>query len=253
MATRKKRTGAKTAPQANANNEAATVAAKTENATTENNPVSTTSAADTSRGGSFGPEGATTGPENGNTGAAPGETEQAKGERHSHPAETTAERTLRQAGITKTGSLEMPAGEFADPSKHPEILEGTLEKTDGKSSQDESGALQDATREAIGAGNGAPDGVGDDEVIATEGSQPADEIEPVKVNDNLTFHGNKAKLWRMIEKGATHDEMREATKYNSAIGTIYVMAEQAGREIVADKDKKGIRTYKLAPEKKAGK
>ena len=83
-----------------------------------------------------------------------------------------------------------------------------------------------------------------------EGSAPADDIEPVKVNDTLTFHGNKAKLWGMIEKGATHDEMREATKHVSAIGTIYVMAEQAGREIEVSKDKKGIRTYKLKAEKK---
>ena len=72
----------------------------------------------------------------------------------------------------------------------------------------------------------------------------------MKVNDTLTFHGNKAKLWGMIEKGATHDEMREATKHVSAIGTIYVMAEQAGREIEVSKDKKGIRTYKLKAEKK---
>lgn len=246
MATRKKKSGATTAPQAKANNEDATVAAKTTNATTENNPASTTSAADTSRE-------ATTETDPATTGSAPGSTEQAKGEFHSHPAETTAERGLRMAGTTQTGSMEMPAGEFADPSKHPEILEGATASTEGESSHDESGEIQDATREAIGAGNGAPDGVGDDEVIGAEGSEAADDIESVKVNDDLTFHGNKAKLWGMLEKGATHDEMRAATKYNSTIGTIYVMAEQAGREIEASKDKKGIRTYKLKPEKKADK
>ena len=150
MATRKRASKANKSPQAKTAPEASnlapedTVNAKTQNATTENNPASTTSAADSSRE-----------PDNGNAGESggtgPGSSEQAAGEFHSHPAETTAERMQRLAGTTVTGSMELPAGDFADPSKNPDILKSGEGKELGESSQDESGALQDAPRQSARA------------------------------------------------------------------------------------------------------
>ncbi len=245
-------------------------------AASENNPASTTSAADPERDT---PEAAaaaaaasgTNDPANNPPAAAEGEVlepaspdkpleDAAAGNRHSHPAQTTAEATIAaQAGDT-TAALNMggnmPAGEAADPN-------GPAGDTTGgdnaafndaevlQSTQVEDGSVQDAVREAIGAGTGAPDGIGD----VGEDPSAGDVVEPVEAAPGVTFVGGKAKLWPLLEKGgSTIDELNAAAGHRSTLWTIYLMARQAGREIVVSKDRKtGAKTYglKAAPKKSA--
>lgn len=264
--------GTKTAPEVVAGEGTTTVAEATAGATTEENPGSTTRADDPDRDSTMSgtttaenEAGVTQEPNSNDTGASndgqhfdpPEENrEQAAGNRHSHPAQTEAERTAAASAapvdLAAISGGAMPAGDAADPANQP----GPGEAPAGvESRQDESGELQDATRRAIGAGNGAPDGVGDN---GTDPSEPEvnDQIDAaagesedaVEAAPGVHFHGGKAKLWGLLEKGATHDEMLKATGYKSALGTIHVMAAAAGREIETIKNEKtGERKYKLKP------
>lgn len=242
-------------------------------ATTENNPASTTRANDPARDTEEAAKAAaaasgTNDPAN-NPAPAPAEGEEgfippadeehpledaAAGNRHSHPARTQAEATLAaqtaNAAPTVGDGAALPAGDDADPA--------VAGLTDGeaagdtevlKSPHDESGAIQDATRAAIGAGAGAPDGVGD----VGEDPSAGEVVAPLEVAPGVTFVGGKAKLWPLLEAGATNEELIAASGHRSVLGTIHLMARQAGREIEQVKDKKtGIKTYKLsaAPEPK---
>lgn len=276
---------APTAPKPTATAKEAATAAATQaeaqaNAAGAANPASTTSAADPARDAEEAAKAAAaaSGTNDPANNPAPASTEGGEvippaspdkpledataGNRHSHPAETTAEATLRAAQNPETTAAlnpggNLPAGEFADPNGPAGSLDGGEgAAADGvrQSSQIEDGSGQDAVRAAIGAGTGAPDGVGDvgEDPVASE------VVEPVEIRPGLTFEGGKAKLWRALEKGGTHDELAAASGHRSVLGTIYLMARHAEREIAVAKDKKtGVKTYSLAaaspPPQAAGK
>lgn len=239
-----------------AKDETTSVAQATQNATADNNPASTTRANDPKRDNEEAAQAAadasgTAQAVDQSPGTAGGDTPNdpdapAAGNRHSHQAQTTAEATAAGAAgesdAPATGSI--PAGADADPAKQPDL---SGDETGTASTQDESGALQDATRNAIGAGYGAPDGIGgggkDPSEADAEKADP--EIEPVKLENGEELHGRKAQLFRMIEKGATHDEMLEATGGSSVLGTINTLARRSGRTLEAKKNKQGVRVYKL--------
>ena len=242
-----------TAPAAGAGDPDATVVAQTAKATTKENPASTTSAADPNRDSTVPETNTATAQVAAAAGAGSGETDankaeseaSAAGERVSHPAETTAERNLRRAGSSGTVD-EMPAGEDADPAKNQSPTEEDLADTGSR--HDESGNLQRATRDAIGAGYGAPDGIGAPAVDSPAEVTEQEEVEPAEAPNGIVYRGNKAKLFRMVQKGATHQELIEATGYTSAIGTIHVMAAEAGLGLEIEKGKDGTKTYKFAKE-----
>jgi hypothetical protein len=277
---RAKKDTAAAKPTASAAETAGAAAAQADalaNATDKANPASTTSAADPARDAEAAAAAAAAASgtnDAGNTGKVAGEGEvippasaekpledAAAGNRHSHPAETTAEATLRAserqdttAALNMGGNL--PAGEFADPN-------GPAGRTDGgeganadnvaevrESTQKEDGSVQDAVRAAIGAGTGAPDGVGD----VGDDPSAAEVVEPVEVAPGVTFEGGKAKLWRALEKGGTHDELAAEAGHRSILGSIYLMARHAGRDIEVAKDKKtGLKRYSLKAVKAAKK
>ena len=124
----------------------------------------------------------------------------------------------------------------------------------------------DATRKGLGIGGGAPDGVIDTAAPGTSTAsgpvsdnptraEKADPEDPprkegddvVVVSDEITWHGNKARLWRMLEKGATKEEMLDATGWRSVVGTINSMARSAGRDLEVSKGDKPV--YKLKEQK----
>lgn len=256
------------APQVAAAAGTTSVAEATKDATTEENPVSTTRANDPARDATVSNtttaerlEGVEQEPNSQDAGAAGNLPEhndlQAQGNRHSHAAETEAERTAR---LAENGSGEgagdglasqaFPAGEDADPAKQPKPGESTVTT---ESSQDESGAIQDATRQAIGAGAGAPDGVGDDgadpseaevndlaDKAAGEDPDAAEEVAP-----GYSIGGGKLRLWRALEKGATRKELLEASGYKSVEGTVAVLAQYSGREIERTQNASGDYVYQL--------
>lgn len=253
--TRKSRAKAKPAPEATQGDAEKSVAAQTAAATTENNPASTTKANDPERNtpeaaqaaadasGTAQAQATGDAGDGGDTPADPNAP--AAGDRASHPAQTTAEATAAGAGTSDAPDATiMPAGDDADPNADINQTRGEGDKPE--STQDESGAIQEATRRAIGAGYGAPDGIsGGGEDPATADAEPAEEIEPVELSNGETLTGRKAKLFRMIEKGATQAEMLEATGSTSVLGTINVLSRRAGRELEAKKGKDGVRVYKL--------
>lgn len=172
---RGRRKNAPSAAQATKVDPENTIAAQTQAATTKENPASTTRANDPALESTVPP---TTVAEDhvarqaslADVAAGKGEVveDPTKGNRHSHPAMTTAEETALRfdqnrdafAGLPSFSASALPAGESADPKN---AAEPKLDQP--VSSQDESGAQQDASREAIGAGFGAPDGItaaGDD-------------------------------------------------------------------------------------------
>lgn len=252
--------------------DATTIAEATKDATTEENPASTTRADDPERDSTFSgtttaeqTEGVQQEPNSNDEGAAAASgqvdtdlpEEPTRGNRHSHAAETTAERTERLAAGESTvdaqsGGTELLAGESADPAKQPQP--GDQPKA-GESSQDESGAIQDATRQAIGAGTGAPDGItgpgadpSEPEINALADQQNGqDDDLTAEIAPGSTIRGTKVKLWRLLEKGATHAEMLEATGYRSAIGTAQSLAQTAKRGLVSSTNDNGEKVYKLGP------
>lgn len=265
-------TGGTSAPQTAAGEGTTTVAEATQAATTEENIASTTRANDPDRDATVSNtttaerlEGVEQEPNSQDQGAAAasGATApehndlQAQGNRHSHPAETVAERSARIAenGLGEgagdgLASQAFPAGDDADPANQPQPGEGP--QTD-ESSQDESGAIQDATRRAIGAGAGAPDGVGDDGADPSEaevndladkaaGEDP-DAVE--EVAPGYSIGGGKLRLWRALEKGATRKELLEASGYRSVEGTVAVLAQYSGREIDRTENASGEYVYQL--------
>lgn len=264
------------APTVAAAEGATSVSEATQKATTDENQASTTRADDPARDSTFsatttaesleGVEQKPNSNDEGGAGTAGGASaidndmadEATAGNRHSHPAETTAERTTRlfEANGDATGpGPELLAGESADPAKAAEF-----KPAEDESSQDESGALQDATRDAIGAGTGAVDGVaggGADPVEADVNAQvdaergEEDSGASVEVANGERINGTRAKLYRLLEKGATHEQMLKVTGYRSALGTATELARMDGRELVPTKDAKGVKTYKLAPRPEA--
>lgn len=266
--------GTATAPQVAAEAGTTSIAEATQAATTEENPASTTKANDPARDATVSNtttaerlEGVEQEPNSNDLGAAAngaGELEhndeQAAGNRHSHSAETEAERTSRLAQGADTADLAalssqaLPAGEDADPANQPAPGEGV---TTTESRHDESGTIQDATRLAIGAGNGAPDGVGDDgadpseaEVNALADKAAGKDGDEEQVQPGMSLAGGQLKLWRALEKGATQKEMLEATGWRSVLGTVDTLSRYSGREVVKTRngDDELVYTFKPLPD-----